>query len=1740
MPGRAPAGTPRGAIGQPRAPLLVLLLLLFGTAPPHCDAQSSATALFPEGTVGGVGPWNLFPPYAAGHPVSEAQPNWEIGTEEAPVVFTEWKGVFHDGSGPLGTYDPKMDSHFLIDPCGGQDGCRILMWFDLFETEYLTDRFTVYDGRAIGGTILAELSGDSPPLKGVDPETTLIYSLSGTVLVHFHSDATKQKQGFTCRYKSDQDATLKTLIAGFPPSADFLKPAFGLPMNVDHETSYMGAVEHELTNTTIRAEINDEHPYDPWVVSHPQGDSGYIVQAPVMRFESAIFPSNSTFEKDLETGSSAELQHNIFTIQVTACNGITRTSYLVDVFRPADVEAHLRALSFSTGETEPRFSQSEFSYNTSVIYEIETAQVEAMPVDPQVQSVWIGRRGTEGEYVVHGSAIAVSLLHGVRNAVDVVVTAEDGINVLTYTNYITRPMFSKSQYERQYLTGEWRRNQHGDNMLMTLGGHWNPCEDAWATERGEIKEECRENSWELTTVEYDDSVHTMRGWYEVNPYQSPVLLSLDVLEATGMYTQLENRRLQGFFRLTDWPTPSTDGLSIDSRTHINVEMDMAVCVSLEGTGAVVDNSIDAEGVVGAELLVKPESVGPFGQIPWSCPKYAPVLGNDTSRFYTQLRRDVDECKDHTDQCSVDAICTNTYGSRWCACRTGFEGNAYFDTCLDIDECAIGTHLCGEHTHCINTPGAYNCTCNHGYEGNPAVYTFDVDVTPDGSIDVVKQPGLEWECVSVHQNHTCQHIPTVYPHRDESVRAGRRGAVGDPQRPNDPDGLWHFDDPPNPEYSATSQHYYREKTDPAYVEALTESVPYPPPRWHSDGVPAADNECSDIDECSTESHGCSDNGYCFNVPGSFSCHCHTGYEGDPYTPSGCRDIDECETGTDHCSEMSVCRNVPGTHTCECPNSIYHSGQLFWDGRVPGKPYNSRCHMPLRQSRAFVTYERWTGEQINTLNGADAKCHSEGPELQPGFRWKAILSDGGTDAIHHVTAGETAILFPVLRTDGELVAVDEAQLWEGMALRQSTVRGDKGYFGLSNPINVDGSGLRIEDEPEWAGAHEVWTGSTQTGTKYESGDCWNWQEQATFAQNQVGGEGPTDDLAGVGHQTGTVYSGHHAGTVDARSPMYAGDVWNYDGPVDSDISYGRPRSSVPAGAGGSYGDLRSTFRQWHTGRDTLRECETKRRRLFCIEAHYATESVLRDPMVSTFGDRANASWFTASASTVVRANDVFPTLALDGSNQTFWMAHFADTDVWFQVDMHAHFTVTAVLLNWHDGCFPAAYSLMLSNSRDAYPAPPTSKFSNWHDPSLQDDQTEDDNDRSWRIFHEIISRTWRGGDNRLDNPSLLAREMTDRMLVKDPQASVTAVSPPEVSRHVRMMVTDDNDQLCHAIAEFEIYAAEERPFGSYSEGSRRANFRGLQGDGVEHSSNGVFPRSRHGSVVSTSVDGNQAFNERDAFPTPSDGTHAYTSGTDRHLHEAPAAYPQVTSHAPPGWEFIQLRARSRSTELQRETRYDNMRHRYTQADSKLNVLNADHPQYPCPPGVMSCDSREPSSQEGHKRQDMPTANMPTPVNYNGEVVGCTHAEGCTDDTLLPIDPDAGWGAENRYNTRVIKGGPSVAYRPRGSQDGDVPPYFLEGSSEEKYTLDEPVDANESPLRQHNPDRGTVQEYDMRADTSSSYRTQPTHPTQRKASAPHLDGPQWKPTGPHDDGRGGVRYEGDPGRTGEDEDEDEDDNP
>ncbi|WVZ53755.1 hypothetical protein U9M48_004656 [Paspalum notatum var. saurae] len=54
--------------------------------------------------------------------------------------------------------------------------------------------------------------------------------------------------------------------------------------------------------------------------------------------------------------------------------------------------------------------------------------------------------------------------------------------------------------------------------------------------------------------------------------------------------------------------------------------------------------------------------------------------------------------------------------------------------------------------------------------------------------------------------------------------------------------------------------------------------------------------------------------CITENGGFTCHCHTGYDGNPYITDGCQDIDECSNITMAC--FGDCKNLPGRFSCTC--------------------------------------------------------------------------------------------------------------------------------------------------------------------------------------------------------------------------------------------------------------------------------------------------------------------------------------------------------------------------------------------------------------------------------------------------------------------------------------------------------------------------------------------------------------------------------------------------------------------------------------------------------------------------------------------------------------------------------------------------------------------------------------------------------------------------------------------------------
>ncbi|XP_037530522.1 adhesion G protein-coupled receptor L4 [Nematolebias whitei] len=82
--------------------------------------------------------------------------------------------------------------------------------------------------------------------------------------------------------------------------------------------------------------------------------------------------------------------------------------------------------------------------------------------------------------------------------------------------------------------------------------------------------------------------------------------------------------------------------------------------------------------------------------------------------------DDDECQNVTNICGNRGQCTNTVGSYYCTCVSGYTSTGLTEfqpndgtECTDIDECKSGP-VCGHNSLCHNTNGSFYCTCQRDY------------------------------------------------------------------------------------------------------------------------------------------------------------------------------------------------------------------------------------------------------------------------------------------------------------------------------------------------------------------------------------------------------------------------------------------------------------------------------------------------------------------------------------------------------------------------------------------------------------------------------------------------------------------------------------------------------------------------------------------------------------------------------------------------------------------------------------------------------------------------------------------------------------------------------------------------------------------------------------------------------------------------------------------------------------------
>ncbi|CAH3183392.1 unnamed protein product, partial [Porites lobata] len=241
--------------------------------------------------------------------------------------------------------------------------------------------------------------------------------------------------------------------------------------------------------------------------------------------------------------------------------------------------------------------------------------------------------------------------------------------------------------------------------------------------------------------------------------------------------------------------------------------------------------------------------------------------------------EIDECKDGSHDCHINANCTNIPGSYNCMCRPGYQGNG--SICKDIDECEKGSHDCHKNADCINTAGSYNCMCRSGYTGNGSICK-DVDECAD-NLHGCDASALN--CTNTIGSYSCVCNQTYAPYYGDEGK----------------------------KYININLDECKDKTHQCDVNANCTNIPGSYNCTCRPGYTGNGSICNEIDECKDGSHDCHINAICTNIPGSYNCTCRPGYQGNG---SICKDIDECEKGSHDCHKNANCTNTAGSYNCTC--------------------------------------------------------------------------------------------------------------------------------------------------------------------------------------------------------------------------------------------------------------------------------------------------------------------------------------------------------------------------------------------------------------------------------------------------------------------------------------------------------------------------------------------------------------------------------------------------------------------------------------------------------------------------------------------------------------------------------------------------------------------------------------------------------------------------------------------------------
>uniref|UniRef100_A0A2C9KAY6 Uncharacterized protein n=1 Tax=Biomphalaria glabrata TaxID=6526 RepID=A0A2C9KAY6_BIOGL len=338
-------------------------------------------------------------------------------------------------------------------------------------------------------------------------------------------------------------------------------------------------------------------------------------------------------------------------------------------------------------------------------------------------------------------------------------------------------------------------------------------------------------------------------------------------------------------------------------------------------------------------------------------------------------QDIDECSDSKFNCSSDHyVCLNTPGSFRCSCEQGFKLDTDGKTCIECPEDQFGLncqhqcscqksniHFCNKtsgacvclagwmgtdcdvdinecnnvqlnncstdrHQECVNTPGSFTCKCQHGLE-------LDTDGRTCIDIDHCAKANCSWQCVEVKANTSFQ-------------------CLCDAGHSLQTDGATCAECSKGQNCNQTCDCEFI-NTDRCESQTCNCSSGWTGQRCDKD-----------INECVDSSYNCdqSQHKVCTNTPGSFQCSCQAGYS---MVNDVCTDVDECSTNSHKCGQQ--CTNQDGYYTCSC-NVGYKLGadnMTCEDCPSPfyGKDCAQKCecngHGSCHSVSGCVCNEHWSG-------------------------------------------------------------------------------------------------------------------------------------------------------------------------------------------------------------------------------------------------------------------------------------------------------------------------------------------------------------------------------------------------------------------------------------------------------------------------------------------------------------------------------------------------------------------------------------------------------------------------------------------------------------------------------------------------------------------------------------------------------------------------------------------------------------